>query len=528
MNNLVREKLSEIIAGHGRSLAADPQRCEALLRDYCPQYKREINVLVEALKERVVADLMNSSPDTPGLVLRAKLTRRLQDELGFSEEASKWAVDSWATALGVAPVDESAESNAEQVAPNRAKQPATIHHAAHVADPDDPFSQGRAASPPSSQPEEILRQALRIVFADDHATEYEKADLQTIRQRLGVPVDVASRIFAEVKKERQQANQKVPVAAASAPMLVVSQKGGAQYSSINQAIRSAGPGARISVRPGVYRESLIVDKPIQIMGDGPTEQIIVESQDSPCLILRAREGEVRGLSLHCYVEDDRADCPAIDIGYGQMLLEGCDVVSNSSVCISIHGPGAAPTIRQCRIHDGSNYGVWLWDNAAGLVEECEIVGMSGAGIMISGDTMEEARQMAESILADMPDKPSAVDDPLSESTGNTQPAGLTSARPIARRCTIHGGQDHGVWVHYKGRGAIEHCRIFDNAMAGVWVDQKSESAIRHCGINRNGWEAIRVTGSSSAIVEDCDLSENTNGAWAVEQGCQVRQSSNKD
>ena len=88
MNNLVREKLSEIIARHGRSLAENPQRCEALLKDYCPQYKREINVLVEALKERVASDLMNSSLAMPGLVLRAKLTRRLQDELGLSQEAS--------------------------------------------------------------------------------------------------------------------------------------------------------------------------------------------------------------------------------------------------------------------------------------------------------------------------------------------------------------------------------------------------------------------------------------------------------
>jgi hypothetical protein len=526
MNNLVREKLSEIIAKHGLSLAGNPQRCEALLRDYCPQYKREINVLVEALKERVGTDLMNSSQATPGLLLRAKLSRRLQDELGLSEEASKWAVDSWAIALGVASVDESEGGSPEQLAPSRAEQPATINNAEPPADPDDPFSQGRTASPLCSQPEEILRQALRIVFADDHATEYEKADLQTIRQRLGIPVDVASRIFAEIKKERQQANQKIPLATSTAPMLVVSQEQGARYGSINEAIRSAGPGARISVRPGLYRESLIIDKPIQIIGDGSVEEIIIESQGSPCLIIRAREGEVRGLSLHSYVEDNRADYPAIDIGYGKLLLEECDVVSNSSVCISIHGPGVAPTIRQCRIQDGSNYGIWLWDNAAGLVDECEISGMSGAGIMISGDTMEEARQMATSILAGMTNKPRAVDEPLSKNTGNTQPASFT-VRPIVRRCTIHGGQDHGVWVHYKGQGTIEHCRIFDNAMTGVWVDQKSESAIRHCRINRNGWEAIRLTSSSSAIVEDCDLTENSNGAWAVEQGCQLRQSSNK-
>jgi hypothetical protein len=46
-------------------------------------------------------------------------------------------------------------------------------------------------------------------------------------------------------------------------------------------------------------------------------------------------------------------------------------------------------------------------------------------------------------------------------------------------------------------------------------------------VNRNEWEAVRVTDHSSATVEDCDLTENRKGTWAVERGCQVRQSSNR-
>ena len=111
MNDLPRQKLKEIIIQYGRSLCDEPQRCEGLLRDLCGKYQKEIAVLVGALKERVPADLLASQNSTPPVVFLARLTKKLQDNLGLTEEAARWAVESWALALGViseadtAPVD---------------------------------------------------------------------------------------------------------------------------------------------------------------------------------------------------------------------------------------------------------------------------------------------------------------------------------------------------------------------------------------------------------------------------------------
>ncbi|MFM7476068.1 MAG: hypothetical protein ACKO2T_10145, partial [Microcystis aeruginosa] len=70
-------------------------------RDLCGQYQKEIAVLVGALKERVPADLLASQNSTPPVVFLARLTKKLQDNLGLAEEAARWAVESWALALGV-------------------------------------------------------------------------------------------------------------------------------------------------------------------------------------------------------------------------------------------------------------------------------------------------------------------------------------------------------------------------------------------------------------------------------------------
>ena len=101
MNNIPREQLKYIITQYGRSLSEDPQRCEAFLRDLCGQYRREINVIVSALKEGVPTDLLNSQNSVPSDLLLSRLTKRLEDRLGLTQESATWAVESWALAFGI-------------------------------------------------------------------------------------------------------------------------------------------------------------------------------------------------------------------------------------------------------------------------------------------------------------------------------------------------------------------------------------------------------------------------------------------
>ena len=101
MNNQPRQKLSELIVQYGRSLSDDPRRCEALLRDFCGQYRGEIAALINAQKEGVASELLKTSNSVPREIVLARLTKRLQDDLYMTREAARWAVEAWAEALGV-------------------------------------------------------------------------------------------------------------------------------------------------------------------------------------------------------------------------------------------------------------------------------------------------------------------------------------------------------------------------------------------------------------------------------------------
>ena len=102
MDNLPRQKLKLIIARYGVALYDDPKRCEAFLRDFCGQYRKEINLLINAQKEKIPAELLNSQNSSLPINLTiARLIKRLEDNLAIKPEAAKWSVESWALTLNL-------------------------------------------------------------------------------------------------------------------------------------------------------------------------------------------------------------------------------------------------------------------------------------------------------------------------------------------------------------------------------------------------------------------------------------------
>jgi len=95
LDELVPQKLSEILTRHGRPPLTDARLCENLLKDYCGEYKEEISLLVFGVRERIPSDLLASHDGLTRELLRALLVKRLRKDRVVSEGAARWIVDSW-------------------------------------------------------------------------------------------------------------------------------------------------------------------------------------------------------------------------------------------------------------------------------------------------------------------------------------------------------------------------------------------------------------------------------------------------
>jgi parallel beta-helix repeat protein len=150
------------------------------------------------------------------------------------------------------------------------------------------------------------------------------------------------------------------------------------HNTIVKAIRVAGPGGRVVIPKGSYRESLIIDEPVTIEGDGRREDIIIESGDENVIWFRAESGRIANLTIR-FIGRERN---AVKITRGNLVLEPCDISSSHLAAVSIQY--AHPTVRENRICDCEQEGIWMHDGAGGKIENNEIIHNTFAGIALRG------------------------------------------------------------------------------------------------------------------------------------------------
>ncbi len=502
MNELPRQKLVEIIARYGPSLVHEYRRCEGLLRDYCSGYRREVAVLTSALEERVGADLLAANNKLPREVLLAKLATRLHDDLAMEQAAARWAVNSWALALGF--------------------------------------------------------------ISETELEALEQADRQPI------PVKAPATQANDPAQPSLTASEMSPLSAT----LVVAANGGGDYKTIREAMQNVAAGGSLLVRPGLYSEGLVIDKLVEIVGDGRREEIILASASESCIKMQTDQATVRGLTLRQEAVGHQGSEGffAVDIGQGRLTLENCDITSDSLSCIAIHNPKANPLIRQCRIHGSADSGIYIFDTATGTVEECDIYDNQNVGVAITEGASPTIKSCSIrdgknaglvvwnrgagfiedcNIFSNAKANIGVSEEGHAtfrhcriyegENSGvfihgkglatledceiyNHQKAEVAvtfGGHLTMRDCKIHDGGDDGVFIGNEGRAMIEACEIFYNAGAGVQVGSSGRATMRRCRINRNGTVAISVNEEGIAEVEDCDLTDNELASWQTAHGARV-------
>jgi hypothetical protein len=526
MNNLPRQKLLEIIRRHGREIIDAPGRCEGLMRDNFPAHRREISVLKSALEERIPADLLAaSSSRMPRNALLARLAARLHDDVAMEENAARWTVHTWALALGViTTADLDALEPTDEQTGEQTKQTQTPRapqsQTAHTTSPEHP-----AAATPAG-PARSSASSARTTF-------------------------------------------------------VVALDGSGDFLSLTDAVRRAPAGARLLVRPGIYHEGLLIDKQLEIVGDGALAEIIVRATTSSCLSMRADAATIRNLTLRGQARAGGANNEgffAVDILHGQPLFDGCDISSDSLACVAIHNPTAAPVIRGCLIHHGVDSGVYAFDGAQGVIEACNIAGNSNIGVAIASGASTSVRDchihhgadagivvwnraanliegcdiyanhranvaVSDASIATLRrcrihdgdntgvfahrDGQATIEECNIYRHAEAEVAVTSGGDVRLSKCRIHDGQTHGLFVHDAGSALLETCDVFGNRASGVHVDANGVAIARGCRINDNGHVGVSCEAGGAVEVENCDLTENLVAAWETDHGSQVVSRNNR-
>ncbi len=242
-------------------------------------------------------------------------------------------------------------------------------------------------------------------------------------------------------------------------------------SSISDGIDKVVDGGRVIVSPGIYRESIILSKRVEIVGNGPVQKIVVESREGPAVTVQTSEACLTNLTLMC--GRSMKVSPVVLNGCGSLNLDFCDIIggdycvqtTNSSFtsiffsdlhesrkeCISVSGQ-ARTIIERCRIHNGLN-GVVLQD----VGSFCSI-----------------------------------------------------------RQTAVYHCRQSGVCIMRGGRIVGEGSYFFSNGQLGVCVSGPGSNAVlTHNKFDKNNYIGLAVLDGASAVVEENVFSSNVFGGCFV-------------
>lgn len=305
--------------------------------------------------------------------------------------------------------------------------------------------------------------------------------------------------------------------------IVVAQEGEADYRSISTALQQAQVGERILVRPGVYHESLVLDRTVSIVGDGQPGQVVVESLNMSCLTIVGGQADISGLTLAARNSGVELHFFGVDVQGGEPTLENCTITCESLACVAIHGANTAPTIRNCQVHSSRQAGIDIYDRARGTLERCTIFNNTRAGIEISQNANPTVRQctvrngLASGIYI-VDEGRGLIEDCDISANRRSGISIAQESNPLIRHCTIRYGADAGIFIYQHGHGTIENCQIIGNAAAGIEIKEGSDPIVRRCVVRDGQTNGIYVHSQGNGLIEQCDIFGNNEPGVALLRG----------
>ncbi|MDX1575433.1 MAG: protein kinase, partial [Kiloniellales bacterium] len=184
---------------------------------------------------------------------------------------------------------------------------------------------------------------------------------------------------------------------------LVDAAGGGDTETLGEAIARAPDGATISVRAGVYAESLVIERPLHLRAlaesaegaQGTAGEVVISPAGGRCLLLAAPSGSLRGLAF----EGGDGEGPCLEVESGAMEITGNRLGPWAGTGLLVRD-GAAPLIRENRFMDIDGAAVVFDEGGGGVAEmnrierttHSAIRVRAGADPTVRGNEIAEAGQ----------------------------------------------------------------------------------------------------------------------------------------
>jgi hypothetical protein len=345
----------------------------------------------------------------------------------------------------------------------------------------------------------------------------------------------------------------------------VAVRGWGSHRTIGSAVRAAVDGGVVLVSPGVYSESVVLDRDITIIIDDDNGGVQLSYPDGPALIVRRGAATVRGLHIDGAVVVSAgglalADC---ELSLGTLTLTGWGV-ADITACrfhqctgTAVHATGDSRLrMTECLIEDVDGVGVALTqsssgqlkgttiarvarsglllsDAAAALVVDCELAEARESGLLVvdsaaivvregrvrdtGGDGIRidgsSARLLTSPTTVDIEDDPRRAGGITVANTTITRTGGngiyaAGAAHVMIAQSEIRDAGRSGVWMTGDAHVDLSNCQVLNSASSGLVAQGSSRLTGADCTIERAGANGVLLGDDGAASLTGWKVAES--------------------
>ncbi len=284
--------------------------------------------------------------------------------------------------------------------------------------------------------------------------------------------------------------------AASTSLVVVDPDGATGVATIAQALARVDANGTIEIRPGVYRETLEVAKPVHLRGAGGDPAAVrVVAEGRTCLVARGAGVRVTGLTL-----TRAAGGPCVDVTAGQASLEQVRVDSAGGDGVVVRS-GAELIMRRSAVIDAGGSAVVAAAGARAELAGLDIDRPQESGVAIRGQSEVSLR------------------DSRIRRTGANGIRVYAGGRPQVSANTIIDSGRAAVRLDADTAAELRDNRIETPRGAGILLARGSGGAVERNTIVKPGLSGIEIAGDSKAAVTANQIDEaNEAGIYVYGEG----------
>ncbi|MGP4045983.1 right-handed parallel beta-helix repeat-containing protein [Streptomyces sp. 2A115] len=285
----------------------------------------------------------------------------------------------------------------------------------------------------------------------------------------------------------------------------VAERGWGTHRTVAAAVRAAADGAVVSLQPGTYHESLVIDRDVTIVAAKGPGTVRIAPGRGAAVSVSGGAPVLRHLDLA-----GGGGGPALLIRGGSAEVEACTVTAGS---VEV-GHDARAALRDCTVRDVPGDGVRVTGTAVAALTGCTLGPVGRHGVHVDDGARVELRgtrvaQSAACALALTGTSTVTADDCFFGECSDAAVRVAGPARLLLHNCRLHGAGTHGL----QGENAVLDARTQPteppSAEGAGSAAGRADSSIRleRCEILRTGREGVYLAGESDARLTDCHLTE---------------------